>query len=111
VEVKLFEIRDRATCISAVGVLVNQHPDHSVEEWYILGRAGFGPIETSGTMVLLSMLGGQGKLHSERWNDRTMQTAHLHIKNNWDELESGAVVCVEHILGERPEPCVPDRLF
>jgi hypothetical protein len=39
-----------------------------------------------------------------------MYVAHKHISENFDRLESGSVVCVEHLLGERPEPKTSERL-
>ena len=38
------------------------------------------------------------------YGTRTFHVAHQHILANFGTLEDGAVVCVEHILGERPEP-------
>jgi len=44
------------------------------------------------------------------WPNRTMETAHEYVRSNFDALESGAVVDVEHILGLSEKPKVSERL-
>jgi hypothetical protein len=38
-----------------------------------------------------------------------MQTAHVWLLERFEQIESGAVVDVEHILGETPAPKVSER--
>jgi hypothetical protein len=61
--------------------------------------------------VLLCRLDGTGPVRCcpREWGDRTYQIAHQYIVENWSVLESGAVVDVEHILGETDEPKVSER--
>lgn len=106
--IKLFEVRDRATFIPAMAVLLR---NRTPEEFFLLRRAGFGSYEIGGDWplhnavpyVLLVHLGTSRAHHdSYDWGNRTMSVAHAHIINHWDELESGDVLDVEFILGETP---------
>lgn len=91
---KLFEIRDRMTCISALAVQLSE------SDGYLARRAGFGA-----PMVLLSNLQREKITWDySDWGDRTMQTAHRYIEDNFDTLADGAVVDVEFILGETTSP-------
>lgn len=110
-EIKLFEIRDRATFIPAMAVLVYNDPDaRSEREQYLLGREGYARSrrgESCCGMVLTHLGSGQGHSDSRDWERggaRTMAEAYRYIETCWDELESGAVIDVEFILGEKPEP-------
>lgn len=91
-ETKLFEIRDSMTMIPAVGVLVNG------DSGPLARRAGYGDVDC----VLLTYLVGQRPANYDpyAWGDRTMTVAHDYIARHWSKLASGAVVDVEHILGE-----------
>lgn len=46
----------------------------------------------------------QYDVHAWPGDHRTMPTAHQYIIDNWDNLESGALIDVEHILGLREAP-------
>ena len=105
---KLFEIRDRGTLIPALAVQVGYpQPGNTPAENWLLECAGYGH-----TMVILTFLTGSRNAEYDpfAWNDRTMRTAHQYIEAHFDELESGAVICVEYILGERATPKVSERL-
>lgn len=95
-ETKTFEIRDRATFISAVGTLMV--PSNELEE-KLLRHAGY---HGGMTLVLLTRMDG-GRAHYDQydWCDRTMKTAHAYIAENWADLKSGDVVDVEAVLGEK----------
>jgi hypothetical protein len=41
---------------------------------------------------------------------RTFRAAHLYVEEHFDEIEDGAVVDVEFILGETAEPKVSERI-
>lgn len=110
---KMIEIRDRGTFIPALAV---QLEPSSEEERWLLARAGFGTTaEAQRKYILLCrIVGGADKcttdpLHWER-GTRTYHIAHEYITEHWDELVSGSVVCVEHILGQRSEPKKSERL-
>jgi len=105
-QVKLFEVRDRATLIPCFGVLLGRDGDEPmpVAEKFLLRRAGFG---YSGAHVLFGRLeGGECQYDAYGWggdHGRTIAQAHRYVSEHWDELESGAVVDVEHVLGETAE--------
>ncbi len=141
-EVKLFEVRDKATFMPCIGVLLrpdvypetcscghplnhkvhtSAHPDshdpfpptaQQTQDWWLLRRAGFGLDRTDRKFVLFGKLDG-GPFHYDSYdwamNPRTMHLAHYHVEVNWDSLQSGAVICVETLLGERPEAKVSER--
>jgi hypothetical protein len=97
---KLFEVRDRATFIPVMAVLVNNG------EW-LFRRAGFGSMP----MVYLTHLTSNTCQYDPfAWTNRTMKTAHLHITENWDALPHGAVIDVEYVLGESAAPKTSERL-
>ena len=106
---KLFEIRDSGTLIPALAVQVGYpQPGNTPAENWLLERAGYGR-----PMVILTwfLMGSRNAEYDPfAWNDRTMRTAHQYIEAHFDELESGAVICVEYILGERGTPKVSERL-
>ena len=124
-KVKSFEIRDKGTFIPALAVLMKPTPiedlDHNTDsaeaERFLLARAGYGvrPGEEDAHVMLVRMDadGGQGQASYDPFNwgsARTMTVAHQHIEAHWNELESGAVICVERILGERETPKVSERI-
>jgi len=93
-EVKLFEVRDRATFIPAIGIRVEG-------ENYLTRRAGYGK-----PLVLFGYLSGGGFTYDPSyWSNRTMGNAHRYIADNWSELNPyGEVIDVEFILGETTTP-------
>lgn len=94
-ESKLFEIRDKGTCVPALAVRV------SGEDGPIMRRAGFG-----NPMVLLTMLAHpMTQWDPYAWpNGRTMRTVHLFIEEHWNGLVSDQVIDVRVLLGEATEP-------
>lgn len=110
-DVKLFEIRDKGTFLPVMAVRLESRNE---AERYLLSRTGYGATERAhGRYVLLLRLAaGRGSFSfdpHDHGGARTMYTAHKYIIENWSTLESGAVICVEHILGERPEPKTSER--
>ena len=114
-DVKMIEIRDRATFIPAIAIrLRNRTP----REFYLLRRAGYsreqigGPEEIPGKLahglepyvLLMKADGDRVQYDPYSWADRTFRTAHMHLIEHWHEVESGAVVDVQFILGETIEP-------
>ena len=99
-EVKLFEVRDKATFMPVMGVRVSGDGDP------LLRRAGFGPDPLVILVPLEGACGHRWQYNPYDWpgNERTIPEAHLYIQRHWDELPDGAVVDVEYILGETKMP-------
>lgn len=112
---KTFEVRDRGTFIPVIAVKLRPACEG---DRYLLARSGYGVSpDDQAEYVLLSRLAGGDGLKAETdphsWYGgapvRTMLVAHQYIIDNFDKLESGQVVCVEHLVGERPEPKRSER--
>lgn len=99
---KLFEVRDTGTFIPVLAVQFGS--DIDVERW-LLARAGYGPeCRDQCRYVWLSKIAssepGNSTYDPHGWpsSSRTMQVAHQHITEHFDDLETGAVIDVEFIL-------------
>jgi hypothetical protein len=105
VEIKLFEVRDRMTFIPVFAISTKSSDK---AQSYLLWRAGFN----GGDAVILGNLNGERMSTADAyaWKDRTMQTAHLHIEENFSSLKDGDVIDVEYILGESNIPKVSEKL-
>lgn len=109
-QTKLFEVRDRGTFIPVMAVKFDPMalPTNEQEERerFLLKRAGFN----GSTYVSLTELAdGSMQTHYDpfpwrKGGTRTLFEAHRHIEKNWEFLESGAVIDVEFLLGERQTP-------
>lgn len=100
-EIKILQIRDRGTSIPAMAIKPFPETDNEIS---IFRGAGFG---IPSDYVILTALNGLGSSYDPyAWgvNPRTMHIAHKALVNNWDQYETGGVVCVEHILGELLHP-------
>ncbi len=109
---KLFEIRDEGMLIPVMAVRVAAEGE--AERW-LLSWSGYGQeVAQQAQFVLVAQINaGYGTITSDnfKWGDRrTMLYAHKYIKAHFDELESGAVIDVEFILGESEKPKEPQRL-
>lgn len=104
---KVFEIRDSMTFIPALAVKIERDRAEGEAEAYLLGRAGHGE-----AVQLTHLQTGASQLDLYEWgqNPRTMFVAHQYIEQHFDELEHGAVVDVEFILGIRSSPKESERL-
>lgn len=99
-DVKLLEIRDRATTIPAMAIRV------SGEDGWLMRRAGFGD-----PMVYLVMLATERACYDPyNWGGRTMPVAHNFIAEHWDEIADDEVIDVEFILGETSAAKQSERL-
>lgn len=94
-ESKLFEIRDEGTFIPALAVRI------SGKDGYLARRGGYG----APCVMLTRLQGGKASYDPYDWTDsRTMQVAHVHIAEKWDELPDHSVIDVEFIMGVRATP-------
>lgn len=125
---KAFEIRDRATFIPVIATkmtpTVLPPVDQTINDWhksaeaerYLLRRSGYSADFTDYCVIVCRMeasgVARNATYDPYTWGagDRTFCVAHKHIIEHWDELESGAVIDVEFILGETTEPKKSERV-
>lgn len=107
-DIKLLEIRDRATFIPAFALTTT--PANEGQR-YLLRRAGYS-CQPTDNLILFGYL-HTGKCHYEpyKWGgaSRTMPAAHKYIEEHWDDLKDGDVIDVEFILGETTQPKISER--
>ena len=111
-QVKLFEIRDRATFIPAMAVKLDGNCSDQ-EDW-LLRRAGYGMDAANRNYVYLTNLSeGTTQYDPYRWGccSRTMGSAHRYILDHFDELIPSQVIDVEFILGESTTPKESERKY
>ena len=108
---KTFEVRDRLTFIPVLAIRLD--PADERDRW-LLSRAGFGttPEAQREYVIIYNLVKNEGTYDVYGWTGgaRTLPHAHQYIIDHFDELENGAVVCVEHILGEREAPKESEQL-
>jgi len=112
-ENKIFEVRDRATFMPvlctkmAPGCIGEMSVEAAARETKLLRKTGY---DFDFPLILFTVLGSVKNSHYDpyHWGDRTLHTAHAYIAEHFDEMETGAVVDVEYILGEKPEPKTPE---
>jgi len=109
VEIKLFEVRDRGTCMPSIAIRTSSANDS--ERW-MLAHMGYGTdAEDQKRHVLFAPLCDPSlKYDPEDWRDRTMATAHRYIIDHWDMLTAGQVIDVRYILGETDAPAPSDNM-
>lgn len=112
-EVKLLEIRDRATFIPAMAVRLTARDE---TEFYLLRRTGYSEVQmhtlrepVEPYIVLWRLEGGPAEYDPYAWGNRTMANAHKYIIEKWQTLKSGDVVDVQYILGETKEAKSSER--
>lgn len=101
-DVKLIEIRDSDTMIPAIAIKLGARNEAEV---FLLDQAGYGdPIE-AGRYTLLARIDGSAdrslEFDAKEWafkGSRTMEIAHRHLDEHWDEIKSGDIVDVEYLL-------------
>lgn len=100
---KLFEVRDEGTFISVIATRMNVSDSNSEQENYLLRRASYSYIPLTLLARSNSILScrEQATYNPYEWSrGRTMSIAHEYINANWEQLASGDVIDVQHILGE-----------
>lgn len=105
--IKAIEIRDVATFVPAIAIKVV--PANEGQR-YLLRRSGYG--FDSPQVIVAKLAGGSGMAHCDPYdwaNNRTMTVAHEWVRDHFDEIEDGAVVDVQFILGETKEPKRSER--
>lgn len=100
---KCFEIRDRATVISAFGIkMISQEPKRR----FLLRHANFTRQDLIYLTIIADRRGAKYPEEWEKYESRTLVTAHRYIQQHFDELEDCAVIDVEYILGEAEKPAI-----
>lgn len=103
-KVKTFEIRDSGTFIPMLAIKLTS--DGNKDDAYLLRRAGLD-CDGSFNIAFFNLQRGDGFLDPYNWPGapmvRTCPAAHKYIEDNFDSLESGSVIDVEFILGEKTE--------
>jgi hypothetical protein len=102
---KIFELRDKATCLVVVATKMEpESKDRSYKEYerelMLLRKLGFSDFKDNPLVMLTLPNSGKNYYIPYQWNDRTLQTAHKYIQDNFDELEQDDVIDIEYILGE-----------
>ena len=110
---KLLEIRDAGTFIPVLAVQFGS--EHEAER-YLAARAGYGRAsDDQRGYVFLCKIGDNNACTYDphRWpgGARTMTVAHQYIIDNFGDLEPGAVVDVEYILGLSAKPKTSERFI
>jgi hypothetical protein len=107
---KTVEIRDVATFIPALAIRLDPATER---DRYLLARAGYPrePQRQAEFIVLMRLAGGNGQATCDPydWTNRTMHVAHQWLLEHFEEIESGAVVDVEYLLGLRPAPKLSEQ--
>jgi len=104
---KLFEIRDRETCIPVMAIRMEPGCER---DGAILSRAGYGlKAEAQRRYIMLLDLADHPPRSATtdpygHTQGRTLFVAHYWLESHFDEFGSGAVIDVEHVLGEKPVP-------
>lgn len=111
-ELKLFEVRDRGTCIPVAALKLGARND---KELWLIDRAGYGQslIQQQEYILLfrLDCVGNFITYDPFAWKgSRTLHQAHLFLQEHFDELQSGEVIDVEYILRETTTPKTSDRI-
>jgi len=106
--VKVLEIRDRATMIPALAIRQSYPVDRC--SVHLLSHVGFGRVfeDQCGYVFLMRLVDHETQSDPNCWTGRTMHTAHRHICDHWDDLEDGSVIDVEYLLGESDMPKTSD---
>tara|TARA_Y100000310_G_scaffold335716_1_gene418464 strand:+ start:2147 stop:2482 length:336 start_codon:yes stop_codon:yes gene_type:complete len=103
-QIKMIEIRDHATCIPAMAILMSAEDEIQMR---FFGRVGF-----SGNSGIILMRLNDQEAHSDPYdwpqNPRTMRAAHAYLIGHWDELSSGDVVDARVQLGEERIGVLPE---
>jgi hypothetical protein len=109
----IIEIRDAGTFIPALAVQLGSSEE---QERWLLAMAGYGRTyeDQSEYVVLCKINGGSPckcAIDPVEWgqNPRTYYVAHRYVQKHFSELEAGAVVDVQFILGETATPKTTDR--
>ena len=104
-DTKLFEVRDRSTFIV---LMVTRLQPSCKQDRYLLARSGYGTTQDDQSRYFWACKidGGRGlgACDPYEFGCSTTRQAFQHIKEQWDYLPSGSVICTEYLRGDRAEP-------
>lgn len=114
-EVKLIELRDRATFMPMMAVKLESAEDREI---YLLRRAGYDRdqvLEGSTQepyIIFIKLDGVEAQYDPYQWatRARTVPEAHRYLIEHWSEVSSGDVIDVEFLLGEKPAPVQSEQI-
>ena len=104
---KFFEIRDEATTLPLM--VTKLEPINSDEDWLIKRAMGSQPYPL---FLVTFMSKGVSEFDVYDWGNvgaRTVKTAHEFIESHWHELNTGDIIDVQVILGEKETPKKSDN--
>lgn len=107
-QVKILEIRDRATFFPVI--CVRPIPDNEGQR-YLLRRDGYSCQLEDDIVIMIDKQCYDVSYDPYKWpaNPRTKRVAHLHIQEYWEMLNDGDVIDVEFILGETQSKKISER--
>ena len=109
-EIKCFELRDRATFVPVI--CIRPVPDNEAQR-YLLRRDGYAGNETEQRIIMIDAQCRGVAYDPYDWDGRDGRTkgnAHHFIAEHWDELNDGDVIDVQFILGETAERKISERM-
>jgi hypothetical protein len=110
-ETKLFEVRAVATCMPIMAVKLDAV--NEAEAW-LLGMSGYGfnPMKWK-DYIFVFPIEREGKAVTDPYKQdcSELHTAHQYINEHFDELEHGAVIDTDFILGRTESPVESDRFY
>lgn len=106
-DIKLFEVRDRATLIPVIAIRLGCRNE---AERYLLSRAGYGKekAEQEEYVLYAGLESFDMECDPYKQVNRTRHISHAYILKNWEELTSGDVIDVQFILGETNVPKISE---
>jgi len=98
-EIKLIEVRDHATCISAIAIKIST-------------TAKVAQMSSALSHVIFGYLGnGLIYVNPYDWrgcNIHTMRPVHIYLQEHWNEVRSGQLLDARVLRGETDTSCVSD---
>lgn len=107
-QVKCFEVRDRATFIPVICI---KPVAQNVEQMYLLRRDGYRAVAEDHVIIMIDAQCRGASYDPYNWpgGSRTKKVAHAYIEQHWATLNDGDVIDVEFILGETTEKKISER--
>lgn len=107
-EIKVLEIRDRATFIPVICI---RPVAENEAQRYLLRRDGYRADDSETCVIMIDAQCRGVSYDPYHWarDSRTKGNAHLYIEQHWSDLRDGDVIDVEFILGETSKKKISER--